>query len=377
MYNVFNCNAKQLKELLSLGYQTGTPIYIAGPPGIGKSEIVHQFAKSIGAKMPKPFIVSGYQPEDIFGIPVPNKESGRLDYYQTKFFPPTDSDEKWVLFFDELSNADKRLQAPLQQFFLFGEAGDYQIPKNCYLVAAGNTVEDECYAYEMSRALEDRFCITYLRVAIDPWVDWALEAKIHPDIISFLKVKPEYLHYTLMQEKHVGSQEDRVLPTPRAWGKFVDRFLKQEGYSRTIQEIAISGVVGTQIASMFFRVVDELKELPSPKDIIEAGRSTRKDKYKGLVPNNAVGLWSVCFGLLSYCQTFEHYEGLVKYLEHLSSLTDTNLPIREVVCLTMERALNNSRKIANLDLIAINNLFKSLAKQWYDHLGTVLREMQA
>ena len=180
-YNVYNCNAAQLKEVLHLGYRTGIPVYVSGPPGIGKSEIVAQFAQEIEANFPNPLILSSVQPEDVRGVGIPNRHTRRLDFYQLGFFPPSDSSERWVLFYDELSNADKRLQAPLQQLILFRQTGDYTLPKDCYQVAAGNSTLDECYAYELSRALEDRFCIVNLKVAVEPWVDWALQAGIHPD----------------------------------------------------------------------------------------------------------------------------------------------------------------------------------------------------
>jgi len=372
MYNVMQCNARQLKDVLKLNYELEIPTLIVGPPGIGKTDIVRQFAREVGLKMPdRPIILSGYQPEDLLGVPMPNKETGYLDYFLMKVFPASHSEERWLLFFDEFTNCDKRLQAPLQQFFLYKELGDYKAPKHTYLVAAGNSVDDGCFAYELSRALEDRFCIVSLQIDVDSWMDWALENQIHPSIISFIKTKPEFLHYSLTQGKHYA-EEDRVLPTPRAWGRFVDRYLKSSS-SRTTKEICISGVVGAQVASMFFRVVDELETIPSPKEVIEAAK--KKAQLKDFVPPTAVGLWSLAFSLLAYCQELAHYEGLVKYLEYLTTLERTNLPVREVISLTTERALQDCRK-KRFDRKKVVELFRNLALRWKNDLSDILRELQ-
>jgi len=372
--NVIPCNAKQIKQVLKMNYELDIPVFIAGPPGIGKTDVVTQFAAEVGAKMPRPIIVSGYQPEDLFGVPIPNRETGYLDYFQLKVLPPSESKEKWVLFFDELSNADRRIQAPLQQFFLHKQLGDYVAPKNCYLIAAGNTTDDACYAYELSRALNDRFCIIELRPDIDSWIEWALAEGVHPDIIAFLKTKPEYLHYELMTDKHKDVEDNRVLPTPRAWGKYVDKYLKTKGYSRTIKEISISGVVGHQIASIFFKVVDELKETPSPQEVIEAARKN-KNKLKNLVPRTAVGLWGLSFSLLTYCKEITQYEGLALYLEYLTDLENTSLPIQEVVSFTTERALQNCRK-QKLDRNKIVQIFRNLVLKWQTNLKELMHELQ-
>lgn len=349
-YNVFNCNADQLMETLLLGYRTSIPVLIIGEPGIGKTDIVYQFAERINAKMPDPLILSTLQAEDIRGVGVPNPETGRLKFYQLNFYPPSDSEEAWVMFYDELTNADKRLQAPLQQLLLHRKVGDYTLPQGAYQVAAGNGVDDECYAYEMSRALEDRFMIVRLMVGIDPWMNWALANDVNPDLIAFLKVYPEYLHYSLMREKHKGSSEDRVLPTPRAWGRNVDRVLKDATASRTVKEIALSGLVGNQIASYFFSTVDALKNRPSPAAILAAVKRNPKEAVK-MTPTSLAGMWSLSFSLLAHLQTIEHLELVSKYYAEL--VLDDSRSTGEIVSLMAVKMSEKSRyelKIPSADV---------------------------
>jgi len=376
MYNVYNCNAIQLREVLHLGYRTGMPIYISGAPGIGKSEIVAQFAKEIKANFPNPLILSSIQPEDVRGIGIPNRRTKRLDFFQLGFFPPEDSEERWVLFYDELSNADKRLQAPLQQLILHRQTGDYTLPPDCYQVAAGNSLEDQCFAYELSRALEDRFCIVNLKVAVEPWTKWAIDTQVHTDIISFIKIKPEYLHYSLTQEKYESAQDERVLPTPRAWGKYVNMILKDQYASRTAKEIAISGLVGIQVANCFFNTLDELKDMPTCEEIINASRKKTPTALQKLLPKSTVGLWNVSLSLLNYCENTEHYKDLAKYLEILLNTENDLRPVREIAMLVLEKAIQKAPE-RGIDRVTLRKLFSEVTKTWYKEVGDLLNQLQS
>lgn len=368
MYNCLNCNATQLREILHLGYRTQIPVYIVGPPGIGKSEIVHQFAQEINARMPNPLILSSVQPEDIRGVGIPDPTTDRLKYYQLGFFPPSDSRERWVLFYDELSNADKRLQAPIQQLILHRQAGDYTLPQDCYQVAAGNTVDDECFAYSLSRALEDRFMIVRLSVCVKSWIDWALKAGVSTEIVTFLKVRPEYLHYTLMREKFEDTEDNRILPTPRAWGKYADRVLKDPNSPRSIKEIALSGLVGANIAALFYRTVDELANVIDPETLLKMSTT---EALKN-TPESLAGVWSLAFSLLAYCQKEEHFSKAAVYLSKLRDLDDKR-PLGEIVTLVGEKLMNKARVECKIPIHKLIKIFDPLSSQFDPKVLQALR----
>jgi hypothetical protein len=82
---------------------------------------------------------------------------------------------------------------------------------NTYVLAAGNTVEDGCNVYEMDPALLDRFTILRITHDITGFLRRAVQKEFAPEVITFLKLKPEYL-YGHNGEIPEGSY---LYPTPR------------------------------------------------------------------------------------------------------------------------------------------------------------------
>jgi len=98
---------KQIKEVLEKVYNTElrktiVPLFI-GNPGLGKTVIIDQFAKDVGANLIE-LITSQMSPFEISGIAMPDKELQKMIYYNfDKLDNLKDGD---ILFFDELLNGN-------------------------------------------------------------------------------------------------------------------------------------------------------------------------------------------------------------------------------------------------------------------------------
>ena len=77
-----------------------------------------------------------------------------------------------ILFLDEISAAPQSVQAAAYQITLDRSVGEYRLPENCIVIAAGNRVTDRSVAYSMPKALANRLC--HLEIRSDPgsWHDW-------------------------------------------------------------------------------------------------------------------------------------------------------------------------------------------------------------
>jgi len=83
--------------------------YLAGPPGIGKSDIMHQVAKDSNLVM-LDIRLSQKLPEDLTGLPSMDDKLGKAVYIPFDTFPMEgDKIPKgfngWLIFLDELSSA--------------------------------------------------------------------------------------------------------------------------------------------------------------------------------------------------------------------------------------------------------------------------------
>ena len=112
------------------------PVFMWGPPGIGKSDIVKQIADEFN----RPVIdvrLSLWEPTDIKGIPYYNSQANTMSWAPPSELP-TDPDSNAILFLDELNSAAPATQAAAYQLILNRRVGTYILPKGVSIVAAGN-----------------------------------------------------------------------------------------------------------------------------------------------------------------------------------------------------------------------------------------------
>ena len=99
---------KQIKEVLEKIYeneelrQTCIPLFLSSP-GIGKTEIIKQFAVEKGVRC-LDIIASQLMPHEVSGMLLPVHAQKEVEYFDTKMF--TSLQDGDILFFDELLNAN-------------------------------------------------------------------------------------------------------------------------------------------------------------------------------------------------------------------------------------------------------------------------------
>ena len=195
----------RLKSVLESLLSQRWPAFVWGPPGIGKSSIVH----TIAGERSLPVIdlrASLLDPTDLRGIPA--IEGGRAVWCPPSFLP-REGDVPGILFLDEINAAPPLVQASLYQLVLDRRVGEYVLPAGWWIVAAGNRAQDRAVTFRMSSALANRFVHLDLETDVDDWREWALKRRLDPLVVSFIGVRPKLL----WQEPGDAS----AYPTPRSW----------------------------------------------------------------------------------------------------------------------------------------------------------------
>ena len=111
------------------------PLFIWGPPGIGKSDTVHQIGDELGREVID-VRLSLWEPTDIKGIPYYNSSQNNMCWAPPTELP-TNEDSTAILFLDELNSAAPATQAAAYQLILNRRVGTYILPKGVSIVAAG------------------------------------------------------------------------------------------------------------------------------------------------------------------------------------------------------------------------------------------------
>lgn len=224
-------------EVLDRLFDTRWPVFLWGPPGVGKSSVVRLAAE----RRDLPLLdlrASLLDPTDLRGIPA--VQDGRAVWCPPSFLP-SDEEPPGVLFFDELNAAPPLVQASLYQLTLDRRVGEYVLPPGWRILAAGNRAEDHSVTFRLPAALANRFIHLDFEVDFEDWRIWAGRTGIHPLVVGFLGTRRQLLLNLL--------QTERGFPTPRAW-QMVSDALKAMGQPRFAADV-VFGIVGEGAAAEF------------------------------------------------------------------------------------------------------------------------------
>jgi hypothetical protein len=172
-----------------------------------------------------------------------------------------------VLFLDELNSAAPSVQSAAYQLILNRRIGKYVLPDNVVMVAAGNRESDKGVTYRMPTPLANRFIHQEMKVDFNSWQTWAVENKIHKDVVGYLSFAKQDLY------DFDAKSASRAFATPRSWS-FVSDFLYDEDASDAELTDLIAGTVGEGLAVKFMAHRKVAKQMPQPEDIL-SGKVTK------------------------------------------------------------------------------------------------------
>jgi hypothetical protein len=255
--------SSQARKSLLRAFNKKRPVFLWGPPGIGKSELVAEIAQELGGYMID-LRLGQMEPTDIRGIPFYNKDSGKMDWAEPVDLPTQEFASQYpvvVLFLDEMNSAAPSVQAAAYQLILNRRVGKYFLPDNVVMVAAGNRESDKGVTYRMPTPLANRFIHQEMRVDFPSWQDWAVNNDVHKDVVGYLSFAKQDLY------DFDPKSASRAFATPRSW-TFVSQFLEDDDVDDDTLMNLIAGTVGEGLAVKFMAHRKVAGRMPKPEDIL-------------------------------------------------------------------------------------------------------------
>jgi hypothetical protein len=166
-----------------------------------------------------------------------------------------------VLFLDELNSAAPSVQSAAYQLILNRRIGKYVLPDNVVMVAAGNRESDKGVTYRMPTPLANRFIHQEMKVDFNSWQEWAVQNKIHKDVVGYLSFAKQDLY------DFDAKSASRAFATPRSWS-FVSQLLDDSVEDETLTNL-IAGTVGEGLAVKFMAHRKIASRMPNPVDILK------------------------------------------------------------------------------------------------------------
>ena len=253
----------QARKSLLKAFKKQRPLFLWGPPGIGKSELVADITQELGGHMID-LRLGQMEPTDIRGIPFYNKDLGKMDWAPPIELPDEELAEQYplvVLFLDELNSAAPSVQAAAYQLILNRRIGKYALPKNVVMVAAGNRESDKGVTYRMPTPLANRFIHQEMKVDFASYQEWAVNNNIHKDVVGYLSFAKQDLY------DFDAKSASRAFATPRSW-TFVSELLEDEDADDDTLMNLVAGTIGEGLAVKFMAHRKIAGRMPKPEDIL-------------------------------------------------------------------------------------------------------------
>lgn len=267
--DVLTVTTVQAHKALLKAFSVKRPVFLWGPPGIGKSDIVSQVTGDLNGFMID-LRMAQCEPTDVRGIPFFNKDQCKMDWAPPIELPDAELCAKYavvVLFLDEMNSAPPAVQAAAYQLILNRRIGKYVLPDNVVIVAAGNRESDKGVTYRMPAPLANRFIHLELRPDFTSWQTWALNNKVHKDVVGYLSFAKQDLY------DFDSRSSSRAFATPRSW-VFVSQLLQDGDIDNDTLFNLVAGTIGEGLAVKFAAHRKLSDKMPEPCDILTGKVST-------------------------------------------------------------------------------------------------------
>ena len=253
----------EARSRLLRAFKVKRPVFLWGPPGVGKSELVADLTTELGG-----FCIDlrlgQMEPTDLRGIPFYNKDNGKMDWAEPVDLPTQEMSKEYpviTLFLDEMNVAAPAVQAAAYQLILNRRLGKYHLPDNVVIVAAGNRESDKGVSFRMPMPLANRFVHLEVRADYDSWNEWAVKNRVHKDVVGYIG----FAKQDLMDFNPRSSS--RAFATPRSWS-FVSEFLYDEDATDAELSDLIAGTIGDGLGVKFMAHRKVAGQMPNPSEIL-------------------------------------------------------------------------------------------------------------
>ena len=203
------------------------PIFLMGPPGIGKTAIMEQVAQELDVGLVS-YSMTHHTRQSALGLPfIERKNYGGREYAVSEYtmseiiasvYDLIESTglKEGILFLDEVNCVSETLAPSMLQFLQYKTFGRHRVPEGWIVVTAGNPPEYNNSVREFDIVTWDRLKRIDVTPDFDVWKEYAYARSTHPAILTYLDIKKADFY------KIESTADGKRFVTARGWSDLSD-----------------------------------------------------------------------------------------------------------------------------------------------------------
>lgn len=277
------------------------PIFLIGPPGIGKTAIMEQIANELGVGLVS-YSMTHHTRQSALGLPFIEKKTYGGNEYNVSEYTMSEiiasvydmveqtGLREGILFLDEINCVSETLAPSMLQFLQYKIFGRHRVPDGWIVVTAGNTPEYNNSVREFDIVTWDRLKRIDVEPEYDVWKEYAYKKGVHPAILTYLDIRKSDFY------KIETSVDGKSFVTARGWSDLSDMMKLYEQHNIAVDEkLIVQYLQNKKIAKEFGIYYDLFNKYKSdyqvhkilageaPTDIYERAKAAKFDERLALL----------------------------------------------------------------------------------------------
>ena len=205
------------------------PVYLVGPPGVGKTAIAGQVAAELGVGLVS-YTMTHHTRQSALGLPqirtrrLGGEERAVTEYTMSELLfgvyrhMEASGCKAGILFLDEINCVSETLTPAMLELLQHKRFGEYALPEGWVIVCAGNPEKYNRAAHAFDPVTLDRLRVLTIEPDLSAWQEYAAQRQVHPSVRGYLRLRPE---------DFFRAEGERIV-TARSWMNLSDMMLALE-----------------------------------------------------------------------------------------------------------------------------------------------------